>query len=135
MPSPSQEVVPFDVLPASTHFDSPDPSPIQMTRILPPFMFVAGHHATTNPEFPAFCYSPSVGDVPAPALPFVDPSACVDGPALRCRSHPPGFDLNAENFFEGPAWTTDQIDDIIRNLESGPSLDYASQQPNPFINH
>jgi hypothetical protein len=99
-----------------------------MTRILPPFMFVAGHHATTtNSEFPAFCYSPSVGDVPAPALPLVDPSVCVDGPSLRCQSHPPGFDMNAENLFEGLAWTTDQIDDIIRNLESGPSLNYASQ--------
>jgi hypothetical protein len=102
-----------------------------MTRILPPFLFVAGHHATAHPEFPAFSYSPSVGDVPAPALPFVDPSA----PALRYQSHPPGFEMDAENLFEGPAWTSDQIDDIIRDLESGPSLDHASHQPNPFINH
>ena len=97
-----------------------------MTRILPPFMFVAGHHATTISQFPTFSYSPSVGDVPAPALPFVDPSASVDDPALWRQSHPPGFETNAENFFDGPSWTTDQIDDIIRNIESEPSLDYAS---------
>ena len=118
-------MVPFDIPAASSHFDSPDPSPMQMTQILPAFMFVAGHHATTNPEFPTFHYSPTVGDV----------SACVDDPALGYQSHPHDFEMNSENFFESPAWTTDQIDDIIQNIQSGPSLDYASHQPNPFIGH
>jgi hypothetical protein len=108
---------------------------MQMTRILPPFMFVAGHHTTTNPELPTFHYSPTVGDASAPVVHFADPSATVNDPALRYQSHPSEFEMNSENFFESPAWTTDQIDDIIRNIESGPSLDYASHQPNPFIGH
>jgi hypothetical protein len=134
-------VGPFDIPAASSHFDSPDPSPVQMTRILPPFMFVAGHHATTNPaaEFPTFHYSPPVGDVSAPVPSFADSGARLDDPALRYQSHPHDLEIKSENFFEfeGPAWTTDQIDDIIRNIQSGPSLDYASvsQQPNPFVNH
>jgi hypothetical protein len=106
-----------------------------MTRILPPFMFVAGHHATTNPEFPTFHYSPTVGDVPASVPPFSDSCARVDAAALQYNSHPHDFETKAENFFEGPAWATDQIDDIIRKIESGASLEYASQQSNPFINH
>jgi hypothetical protein len=107
-----------------------------MTPILQPFMFVAGHHATTNPELPTFHYSPTVGSVSesAPVLQMADSSACVDDPALRYQSHPHDFEMNSENYFESPAaaWTTDPIDDIIRNMESDTSLDYASHQPNPL---
>jgi hypothetical protein len=123
------------MLATSSHFDSPDPSPIQMTRILPPFMFVAGRHATANPEFSSYHYSPTIGDISAPALPSADSSARADDPTLEYQSRSPAFGMDAENFFEGPAWKTDQIDDIIRDIESGASLDYASQQPNPFVNH
>ena len=125
-------MVSFDIPASSSHFDSPDPSPIQMAPILPPFMFVAGHHATTNPELPTFHYSPTVGSVSVPVVQFADSSACVDDPALRYQSHPHDFEMNSENYFESPPWTTDPIDDIIRNIESGPSLDYASHQPNPL---
>jgi hypothetical protein len=95
-------------------------------------MFVSGHHMTTSSEFPTSHYSPTIGDVSTPALPFVHSSARTDDPALHYQSLPHGLEMNTENFFDGPDWTTDQIDDLIRNIERGPSLDYASQQPNPF---
>ena len=143
-PSPSQVIVsPLDCnleAPAasSSHFDSPDSSPIQATQFLTPFMFVASHHATNNPEFSGFHFSPAPGDLSALAPPFADSSACGGNDTAplppQYQPHLHDFERNSENIFEGPPWTTDQIDEFIRNMQTESSFNYSSQpqsqQPN-----
>jgi hypothetical protein len=97
-------------------------------------MFVASHHATNNPDFSGFHFSPALGDLSALAPPFPDPSAYGNGPAHQYQQHPQDFGMNPENLlFESPPWTTDQIDELIRNMQTESSLDYAPQQPNSYM--
>lgn len=119
---------------ASSHFDSPDPSPVRLTEILPPFMFIASHHMTNNPESSEFspCFSPAPGDVSALDPSFTDPLACGNDITSQYQPYLHDLNINLESLFEGPAWTTDQIDDIIRNMQSE-SLS-TSQQPNSSMN-
>jgi hypothetical protein len=99
-------------------------------------MFVASHHATNDPEFSGFHFSPALGDLSALAPPFPDPSAYGNGngPAPQYQPHPQDFEMDPENLFEIPPWTTDQIDELIRNMQTESSLDYAAQQPDPYMN-
>jgi hypothetical protein len=121
----------FDGPATSSHFDSPDRSPVHPTEVLPPFMFVAGHHARNNPEFSGFHFSPPFGEVSALSLPFADASGYGNGPAPHSQPRPHDFmTMNSESLLEGPAWTADHIDDIIRSMQS---FEYESQQPNPFM--
>lgn len=142
-PSPSQVIVPpldctRDVSAASSsHFDSPDPSPVQATQFLPPFMFVASHHAANNPEFTGFHFSPAPGDLSALAPPFADSGARVgDDSTTQYQPHPQDFETNPEDLFDSPPWTADQIDEFIRNMQTEPSFNYSpqSQQPNSHMN-
>jgi hypothetical protein len=97
-------------------------------------MFVAGHHATNNPEFSGFHFSPALGDLSALTPPFPDSSAYGNGPAHQYQPHPQEFEMDSENLlFEGPPWTADQIDELIRNMQTEPSLDYDPQQPNSYM--
>lgn len=92
-------------------------------------MFVASHHAAANPDFSGFHFSPALGDLPALAPPFADDAgAYMNGSAPQFQLHPQDFEINPENLFESPPWTTDQIDELIRNMltESSSSLDYTS---------
>jgi hypothetical protein len=98
-----------------------------LTQVLPPFMFVAGHHATGNSEFSGFHFSP------APAPPFAASGAYPAPP--QYQPHPQEFEMNPENLFESPPWTTDQIDELIRNMQTDlteSSLDHAVQQPTSY---
>jgi hypothetical protein len=88
-------------------------------------MFVASHHATANPEFSGFHFSPALGDLQALAPPFADAGAYGNGPAHQYQPHPQGFEMNPDNIFESPPWTTDQIDELIRNMQTESSLDYT----------
>ena len=137
--SPSQEIVPLDCNPeipaASSHFDSPDPSPVRLTNVLPPFLFVASHYATNNPDFSGFHFSPALGDLPALDTPVAGSGAYRNGlEPHQYQPLPQDFELNPENLFDSPQWTTDQIDELIRNLQTESSLEYASQQPNSYTN-
>lgn len=130
--SPSQVIVPpldcnRDVPAASSsHFDSPDPSPVRETQFLPPFMFVANHHATNNPEFSGFHFSPAPKDLSVLAPPFADSGACGgNDSAPQYQPQPQGFEINPENLFEGPPWTTDQIDEFIRNMQTESSFNHS----------
>ena len=143
-PSPSQVIAPtFDcnrdvpqAAASSSHFDSPDPSPVQATQFLPPFMFVATHYATNNPEFSGFHFSPAPADPSALAPLFAD-SGVSEGndSAPQYQPHPQDFERNSENLFESP-WTTDQIDEFIRNMQMESSFNYSPQpqQPNSHMN-
>jgi hypothetical protein len=133
-PSPSQVIVPpLDCkrdVPAATssHFDSPDPSPVQATQFLPPFMFVASHHVTNNPEFSGFHFSPAPGDLSALAPPFADSGACGgNDSAPQYQPHLQDFEINPENLLESSPWTTDQIDEFIRNMQTESSFNYSLQ--------
>ena len=109
---------PFETPIGSFHFDSPDPSPMESTQMLSPFMFVARHYATNNPEFSAFHFAPNPGEAPAAALPFADALVGTD-PAGQYQQHPIGRKTGPENLLESFAWTTEQIDCIVRNMQSG----------------
>jgi hypothetical protein len=97
-------------------------------------MFVAGHHATADPDFSGFHFSPALGDLPALAPSFADTGTYGNGPAPQFQLHPQYFGMNPENIVESPPWNTDQIDEFIRNMQTESSLDYASQQPNSYMN-
>jgi hypothetical protein len=100
-------------------------------------MFVASHHATNNPEFSGFHFSPAPGELSALAPPFADSGACGgNGSAPQYQPHAQDFEINPENLFEGPPWTTDQIDEFIRNMQTESSLTYSPQpqQPNSHMN-
>lgn len=86
--------------------------------MLSPFMFVARHYATNNPEFSAFHFAPNPGEAPAAALPFADALVGTD-PAGQYQQHPIGRKTGPENLLESFAWTTEQIDCIVRNMQSG----------------
>jgi hypothetical protein len=84
-------------------------------------MFVARHYATNNPEFSGFHFAPNPGEAPAAAaVPFADALASGD-PAGQFQQLPAGYKAGPENFLENFAWTTEQIDGIIQNMQSGPS--------------
>src|SRR5712675_2022381 len=124
-------MVAFDATAISTHYDSPDPSPVRLTPSIPPFLFVASHHATDNADFSGFQFSPVLGDVSALPLPSADATAYGNDPVHHSQPQPHDF-----KNFEGLAWT-DQIDDIIRSMQSGSSsssssspFNYGSQQQN-----
>jgi hypothetical protein len=107
----------------SSHFDSPDPSPVRAAQFLPPFMFVAGHYATNNPEFSGFHFSPTPGDLSALTPSFANSGACGGNDSVpQYQPHPQDFEINPENLFESPPWTTDQIDEFIRNMQTGSSF-------------
>jgi hypothetical protein len=127
-------VAPFDVPEPATsfHFDSPDPSPAESTRILPPFTFVTHHSAMTNTDFSGFYFAPAPGEVSAATLSFADLGAPVGDSTSQYQQHLYDSKTTPENLFESHAWTTDQIDDIIQSMQNGSSFDYASQQPNMF---
>jgi hypothetical protein len=138
-PSPSQVIVPVPPLDcnhdvpgaaSSSHFDSPDPSPVQATHFLPPFMFVASQHAANDPGFSGFYFSPAPGDLSALAPPsFADSVACGgNGSAPQYQPHTQDFEINPEDIFGGPPWTTDQIDEFIRNMQTESSFN-SSPQP------
>src|SRR5580692_5056844 len=95
---------------ASSHFDSPDPSPVRLTQILPPFMFVASHHITNNPESSESgpCFSLVPGELSALDPSFTDPIACGDNMTSHYQPYPHDLNMNLESFFESPAWTTNQ---------------------------
>jgi hypothetical protein len=143
--SPSQVIAPLldrnrDVPVApSSHFDSPDPSPVlQATQFLPPFMFVASHYAANNPEFSGFHFSPAPGDLSALAPPSLTDSGASGGndSALQYQSHSQNFGINPENLLQGSPWTTDQIDEFIRNMQTESLFNYSSQpqQANSHMN-
>jgi len=121
---------------SSSHFDSPDPSPVRVTQTLPPFMFVASHHATNNPEFSGFHFSSAPGDLSAQAPPFADTGAF--GGNNSAPQYQPHLqeEMDPERLFESPPWTTDQIDEFIRNMQTESSVDPSPQpqQPNPYMN-
>jgi len=121
--SASQEMLPFDATAISTHYDSSDPSPVRLTPSMSPFLFVASHHATDNLDFSGFQFSPVLGEVSALPLPSADATAYGNDLARHSQSHPHDF-----KNFEGLGWT-DQIDDIIRGMQSGSSssFNYVSQ--------
>jgi hypothetical protein len=98
--------------------------------MLSPFMFVARHYAINDPEFSGFHFAPNPGEAPAAALPFADALACTD-PAgqLEYQQHPTDRKTGPENLLEGFAWTTEQIDGIVRNMQSGPLFDFVE----PFV--
>ncbi len=125
-----------DIPVTSSHFDSPDPSPVQVTQLLPPFMFVASHHAANNPNFSGFQFSPSpqARDLSAPAPPFADSGLNDRNDSAPQYQHPQDFNINSEDLFDSPPWTTDQIDEFIRNMQTEPSFDYSPQQPNSYTN-
>jgi hypothetical protein len=139
---PSQVIMPpldcnRDVPATSSHFDSPDPSPVQATQFLPPFMFVASHYAANNPEFSGFHFLPAPGDLSTLTPPVVDPGARGENDsAPQYQPHPQDREINPENLFENPPWTTDQIDEFIRNMQTESSFNYSPQpqQPNSHMN-
>ena len=142
-PSQSQGVAPpvdcnRDVPAASSsHFDSADPSPVRAAQFMPPFMFVASHYATNNPEFSGFHFLPAPGDLSALAPPLADPGTHGGNDSdPQYHPHPQDFGTNPENHFESPPWTTDQIDEFIRNMQTESSFNYSSQpqQPNSHMN-
>jgi len=107
----------------AAHFDSPDPSPMEPTHMLSPFMFVARHYATNNSEFSGFHFAPDPGEAPAAAaLPFADALVSTN-PAGQYQQDPIGRKTSPENLLESFAWTTGQIDGIVRNMQSGPLFD------------
>lgn len=100
--------------------------------MLSPFMFVSRHYATNNPEFSGFHFAPDPGEAPAAALPFADALVSTDL-AGQCHQVPTSHKIGPENFLQNFAWTTEQIDGIIRNMQSGspqPSFDFVE----PFVN-
>ncbi|KAH9051950.1 hypothetical protein EDB87DRAFT_1693317 [Lactarius vividus] len=128
-PNSSWEMAtPYESHTTSFHFDSPDPSPAESTQMLSPFMFVARHCATNNPGFSGFRFAPNPGEAPA-ASPFADALVNTDS-AGQYQQHPTDHKTNPENLLENFAWTTEQIDGIIRNMQSGPSFDFVE----PFVN-
>lgn len=141
--SPSQAIVSSpdcnrDVPAASSsHFDSPDPSPVHATQFLPPFLFVANHYASHNPEFTGFHFLPATGDLSALATPSADSGGSGgNGSGLQYQPHTQDFEINPESIFDSPPWTSDQIDEFIRNMQKESSFNYSSQQqkPNPHMN-
>jgi hypothetical protein len=94
-------------------------------------MFVAAHHATNNPEFSGFHFSPAPGDPSALAPPFADSGACG---GISSAPHPQDFEMNTENLFDSTPWTTDQIDEFIRNMQMESSFNFSPQQPNSHMN-
>jgi len=124
---------PFETPTPSFHFDSPDPSPVESTQMLSPFMFVARHYATNNPGFSGFHFAPNPGEAPAAALPFTD-ALISTNPAGQYQQHPTDHKTGPDNLLESFAWTTEQIDGIIRNMQSGPSSRPSFDPAEPFVN-
>lgn len=91
-------------------------------------MFVARHYATNNPEFSGFHFAPNPGEAPAAALPFADALGSTD-PAGQYQQHPTDRKTGPENLLESFPWTTEQIDGIFRNTQSGPLFDFVE----PFV--
>lgn len=88
-------------------------------------MFVASHHVTGDPEFSRFQFSPALGDLPALDTPFAGSGAYGDGLVPpQYQPLPQDFELNHESLFEGPPWNTDQIDEIIRNMQTESSIQF-----------
>lgn len=104
-----------------------------MESTLSPFMFVARHYAINNPEFSGFHFAPDPGEAPAAAaVPFADALVSND-PVGQFQQSPTGDKAGSENFLENFPWTTEQIDGIMRNMQSGPSrpsFDFVE----PFVN-
>ncbi|KAI9439989.1 hypothetical protein H4582DRAFT_1944305 [Lactarius indigo] len=119
----------FETPTTTFHFDTPDPSPVASTQMLSPFMFVARHYATNNPGFSGFHFAPNPGEASAAAIPFADALVSTDI-AGQYQQHPTDHKTGPENLLENFAWTTEQIDGIIRNMQSGPSFDFVE----PFVN-
>ena len=94
-------------------------------------MFVARHYATDNPGFSGFHFAPDPGEAPAAALPFADALVSTNS-AGQCQQLPTTHKTDPENFLESIAWTTEQIDGIIRNMQSGPRTSYDFVEP--FVN-
>ena len=88
-----------------------------------------------NPEFLGFHFSPALGELSALVPPFADSGAYGNLPEPQYQPHPQDFEMNPENLFESPPWTTDQIDQLIRYMQTETSLDYAPQQPNSHLNY
>ena len=74
-----------------------------------------------DPEFSGFQFSPALEDVPALDTPFAGSGAYGNG-LVPPQYQPQDFGLNHENLFEGPPWNTDQIDELIRNMQTESSL-------------
>ena len=122
---------PFETPTASSHFDSPDPTPMEST--LSPFMFVARHYAINNPEFSGFHFAPDPEEAPVgAAVPFADALVSND-PVGQFQQLQTGHKAGSENFLENFPWTTEHIDGIMQNMQSGPSrpsFDFVE----PFVN-
>ncbi len=96
-------------------------------------MFVARHYATNNPGFSGFHFAPNPGEAPAAALPFTD-ALISTNPAGQYQQHPTDHKTGPDNLLESFAWTTEQIDGIIRNMQSGPSSRPSFDPAEPFVN-
>ena len=94
-------------------------------------MFVSRHYATNNPEFSGFHFAPDPGEAPAGALPFADALVSTDLGA-QCPQVQTSHRTDHENFLQNFAWTTEQIDGIIRNMQSGPPR-ATSDFVEPFV--
>jgi hypothetical protein len=97
-------------------------------------MFVASHHVASGPGFSGFHFSPALGNLSTLTPHFGDSSLNGNGPSSQYQLHPQNFEMNPENLFESQPWTTDQIDELIRNMQTESSFDYVPQQPNSYMN-
>ncbi len=89
--------------------------------MLPPFMFVARHYSINNPGFSGFHFAPNPGETPAAAAStFADTLVSTDQ-AGQYQQYLTNNKTGPENPLESFTWTTEQIDDILRDIQSGPS--------------